>query len=72
MDNKSPKTYLHLTQRLKKYVMEEQRMASIQRDNYILLSKMAIIMQSKGTIDNWNDYKILRLHTHTHSTQPYY
>lgn len=60
VDNKSPKTYLHLHQRLKKYVMEEERMATIQKDNYDLLSKMANVMQSHGTVDNYNDYKVKR------------
>lgn len=60
VDNKPPKMYPHLHQRLKKYVMEEYRMAMIQRDNYTLLTKMAAVMQGKGTIDNWNDYKIMR------------
>lgn len=47
-------------QRLKKYVMEEQRVASIQKDNYLLLTRMAEIMQTRGTIDNYKDYQIKR------------
>ena len=60
VDNKSPKVYMHLHTRLKKYVMEEERMAIIQRDNYLLLTRMAEIMHKKGTLDNINNYKIKR------------
>lgn len=35
-------------------------MASIQKDNYLLLTRMAEIMQTKGTIDNYNDYQVKR------------
>lgn len=51
---------MHLHTRLKKYVMEEERMAIIQRDNYLLLTRMAEIMHKKGTLDNINNYKIKR------------
>ena len=51
---------MHLHTRLKKYVMEEERMATIQRDNYHLLTRMADIMHKKGTLDNVNQYKIRR------------
>lgn len=60
VDCSSPKVYPHLQQRLKKYVAEEYRMALIQRDNYTLITKMAAIMQGKGTLDNWNNYRIMR------------
>ena len=40
--------------------MEEERLAKIQKDNYHLLTRMAEIMQTRGTIDNYNDYKIKR------------
>ena len=61
VDNKSPKVYTHLHTRLKKYVMEEERMATIQRDNFHLLTRMAEIMHKKGSLDNVNTYKIRRL-----------
>lgn len=71
IDNKSPKTYPHLYQRLKKYVMEEQRIASIQKDNYLLLTRMAEIMQTKGSLDNYNDYEIKRLISNNNSGASY-
>jgi hypothetical protein len=61
IDNRPPKAYPHMYQRLKKYAMEEQRMATIQKDNYLLLMRMADIMQKKSTLDNYNDYEPRRL-----------
>ena len=62
VDNRPPKEYPHLQERMKFYVMEEHRMAVIQRDNFTLLTKMADIMQGKlrRRIDNWNDYRVMR------------
>lgn len=56
VNNQSPKVYMHLHTRLKKYVMEEQRMAEIQKNNYHLLTRMAEIMHKKGPLDNINNY----------------
>lgn len=41
--------------------LEEERLATIERDNRILLEKMSHIMRTKGRIDNMNDieYKSL-------------
>ena len=36
--------------------LEEERLATIERDNRILLEKMSQIMRTKGRVDNWNDY----------------
>ncbi|KAK2958679.1 putative KIAA1430 like protein [Blattamonas nauphoetae] len=52
IDNKPPKKYSHLDTRLKKKQMEEERNSQIQRDNTILLAKMAEIATSDGLIDN--------------------
>ena len=57
IDNKPPETYMHLHLKLKKMQMEEERRATVQRDNRILLEKMAHIMTTKGRMDNTNDYK---------------
>lgn len=56
IDNKPPATYMHLHLKLKKLQMEEERRATIERDNYILLGKMNHIMHTKGQVDNTNDY----------------
>ena len=37
--------------------MEEERQAIIQKDNKILLEKMAQIMSTKGRLDNRNEYQ---------------
>jgi hypothetical protein len=37
--------------------MEEERLATIERDNRILLSKMSSIMRSTGMVDHINDYE---------------
>ncbi|KAL5006217.1 hypothetical protein ScPMuIL_015023 [Solemya velum] len=52
VDNKPPKTYMHLHIKLKKLQMEGERLAIVERDNKILLEKMAHIMRTEGTVDN--------------------
>ncbi|XP_070538403.1 sperm axonemal maintenance protein CFAP97D1-like [Ptychodera flava] len=61
VDTKAPKTYVHLHLKLKKLQLEEERLATIERDNRILLEKMSIIMRTRGRVDNRNiyDYKSL-------------
>lgn len=57
IDNHAPKTYLHLHLKLKKMQIEEERLATVERDNRILLEKMSYIMRTKGRVDNRNDYQ---------------
>lgn len=57
LDNHAPKTYLHLHLKLKKMQIEEERLATVERDNRILLEKMSFIMRTKGRVDNRNDYQ---------------
>jgi len=57
IDNHPPKTYLHLHLKLKKMQIEEERYATVERDNRILLEKMSCIMRTKGRVDNHNDYE---------------
>ena len=40
--------------------LEEERLATIERDNRILLEKMSYIMRTRGRIDNRNDYEYKR------------
>ena len=56
IDNGPPETYIHLHLKLKKLQMEEERRSTIQRDNRILLEKMAHIMRTRGRVDNSNNY----------------
>ena len=57
IDTKPPETYMHLHLKLKKLQMEEERQATVERDNRILLEKMAHIMRTKGRVDNRNNYQ---------------
>ncbi|PIK46532.1 hypothetical protein BSL78_16596 [Apostichopus japonicus] len=56
VDTKPPTTYVHLHLKLKKLQLEEERLATVERDNRILLEKMSQIMRTKGRVDNHNDY----------------
>ncbi|XP_002731042.1 sperm axonemal maintenance protein CFAP97D1-like [Saccoglossus kowalevskii] len=57
IDNKPPHIYMHLQFKLKKLQMEEERLATIERDNRILLEKMSHIMRTRGRVDNRNAYE---------------
>ncbi|XP_071121154.1 sperm axonemal maintenance protein CFAP97D1-like [Mytilus edulis] len=58
VDNKPPTTYMHLHIKLKKLQIEEERLTTVERDNRILLQKMAYIMKYGGSVDNMkHDYK---------------
>ena len=39
--------------------MEEERLATVERDNRILLHKMSHVMRTKGTVDNHIDNKYI-------------
>lgn len=56
VDSRPPRTYMHLHLKLKKLQVEEERLATVERDNRILLEKMSQIMRTKGRVDNWNNY----------------
>ncbi len=57
IDTNPPETYMHLHLKLKKLQMEEERHAIVVRDNRLLLEKMAHIIQTRGRVDNRNDYQ---------------
>ena len=59
IDNAAPKTYMHLHLKLKKLQMEEERLATVERDNRILLHKMSHVMRTRGTVDNHIDNKYI-------------
>ncbi|XP_070576684.1 annexin A7-like isoform X2 [Ptychodera flava] len=54
IDNKTPQNYLHLQLRLKKIQAEEERQATIEHENRILLAKLTQVLRSHGQVDNWN------------------
>ncbi|XP_072033412.1 sperm axonemal maintenance protein CFAP97D1-like [Amphiura filiformis] len=57
IDDRPPQTYMHVHLKLKKLQMEEERLATIERDNRILLEKMCYIMTTRGRVDHTNDYE---------------
>ena len=60
IDNKPPRSYMHLHCNMKKLQQDEERMAKVERDNRILMEKMAFCMRTKGGMDNENDYEMKR------------
>lgn len=54
IDTTPPVTFMHLHLKLKKLQLEEERLATIERDNRILLEKMSHTMRNKGQLDNIN------------------
>eukprot|EP00760_Papus_ankaliazontas_P000040 PhM_4_TR10013/c1_g1_i2/m.34883 len=54
IDNKPPKMYPHLYQKLKKAQTEEERCSEIERDNRTLVKRMTEIMQ-RSALDNQNN-----------------
>ncbi|XP_027146975.1 uncharacterized protein CFAP97D1 [Larimichthys crocea] len=52
-----PKTYRHLTLKLKKLKLEEEWATKIQRENDMLKGKISHIMRTTGGVDNRNDYE---------------
>ncbi|XP_069098125.1 sperm axonemal maintenance protein CFAP97D1-like [Pleurodeles waltl] len=61
IDNKPPKVFLHQHVQMKKLQMELERMAVIEKDNRLLLDRIAHIMRTKGCVDNWNECYIKSL-----------
>lgn len=39
------------------FQVEEERLATIERDNRILLEKMSFVMRTRGRVDNRNDHE---------------
>lgn len=57
IDNKPPKPMRHLRRNLKREQMREERYSAIERENRILLQKMAAILRTNKTMDTINSYK---------------
>uniref|UniRef100_A0A673CUX9 Si:dkey-83m22.7 n=1 Tax=Sphaeramia orbicularis TaxID=375764 RepID=A0A673CUX9_9TELE len=56
IDTTAPKTYGHLSLKLKKQKLEEERTMKIQRENTLLSEKIIYIMRTTGGTDNRNFY----------------
>ncbi|XP_075436245.1 sperm axonemal maintenance protein CFAP97D1 isoform X2 [Ascaphus truei] len=60
IDNKPPRTFLHNHVQVKKIQLQQDRLAYIEKDNKLMLERIAQIMRSKGLVDNWNDCYLRR------------
>jgi len=56
INNHPPRTHMHLHCKLKKLQMEEERLATVERDNRILMERISFVMRRKGADDYNNDY----------------
>uniref|UniRef100_A0A673TV66 CFAP97 domain containing 2 n=1 Tax=Suricata suricatta TaxID=37032 RepID=A0A673TV66_SURSU len=56
VDARTPLSLSHLHLKLKKLKLEEERLAVIDRDNRLLLEKVACIMRTRGQTENRNNY----------------
>uniref|UniRef100_A0A4W3IZF9 Uncharacterized protein n=1 Tax=Callorhinchus milii TaxID=7868 RepID=A0A4W3IZF9_CALMI len=65
----SPETYPHLHLRLKKLKLQEDRLSTIERDNQLLLTKIAGIMRTTGRVDNKNEYTSKSLNKEKHQKE---
>ncbi|KAJ8417172.1 hypothetical protein AAFF_G00283990 [Aldrovandia affinis] len=63
VDTKGIQTPAHIQLKLKKLQVWEERLATIERDNHLLSSKLADIMRSKGLVDHSNNYPEQSLNT---------
>jgi hypothetical protein len=66
IDSTPPVTFMHLHLKLKKLQLEEERLATIERDNRILLEKMSNAVRSKGQIDNINKNTMPKRYLYSH------
>ncbi|XP_066557824.1 sperm axonemal maintenance protein CFAP97D1 isoform X2 [Amia ocellicauda] len=56
VDTKGFQKPAHLQLNMKKLQLQEERLATIERDNLILSTKLSDIMRSKGQVDHRNNY----------------
>ena len=68
VDRQPPKMYPHLYQKLKKAQMEEERCATIERDNRTLVKRMTEIMQRPG-LDQRQPHKMVGSLNHVRRKQ---
>uniref|UniRef100_A0A2K6TPY2 CFAP97 domain containing 2 n=1 Tax=Saimiri boliviensis boliviensis TaxID=39432 RepID=A0A2K6TPY2_SAIBB len=55
VDTRAPLTFRHLQLKLKRLKLEEARLSIIQRDNHLLLEKVASVMRTRRQTDGKND-----------------
>ncbi|XP_034792981.1 uncharacterized protein CFAP97D2 [Pan paniscus] len=57
VDTRAPLTFHHLHLKLKRLKLEEERLSVIERDNRLLLEKVASVMRTRGQTDSKNNSK---------------
>ncbi|XP_063474587.1 uncharacterized protein CFAP97D2 isoform X2 [Symphalangus syndactylus] len=62
VDTCAPLTFRHLHLKLKRLKLEEERLSVIERDNRLLLEKVASVMRTRGQTDSKNDSTHRSLH----------
>ncbi|XP_051025878.1 uncharacterized protein CFAP97D2 isoform X2 [Acomys russatus] len=55
VDTHPPQTYSHLYLKVKKLKMEEERLSIIDKDNCLLLQRVASAMKTRGQTDGQNN-----------------
>ncbi|XP_029388124.1 uncharacterized protein CFAP97D2 isoform X1 [Mus pahari] len=56
VDTHPPQIYSHLCLKFKKLKMEEERLSTIDRNNYLLLQRVASAMKTRGQSDGQNNF----------------
>ncbi|XP_038180737.1 uncharacterized protein CFAP97D2 [Arvicola amphibius] len=56
VDTRPPQTYSLLYLKLKKLKVEEERLSIINRDNWLLLQRVASAMRARGQTDSGNSF----------------
>ncbi|KAL2078622.1 hypothetical protein ACEWY4_026307 [Coilia grayii] len=54
VDNKAPRTFIHCHLKMKKIQTEQEHLMEMERNNRVLVSRIARTMARRG-VDNWND-----------------
>ncbi|XP_029336849.1 uncharacterized protein CFAP97D2 isoform X2 [Mus caroli] len=62
VDTHPPRIYSHLCLKFKKLKMEEERLSIIDRNNYLLLQRVASAMKTRGQTDGRNNFTQRRKH----------
>jgi hypothetical protein len=57
VDTSAPPRPAHIQDKRKTRQLEEERLATVERDNRILLEKMGTIMRGRGMVDHINHYR---------------
>nr|XP_035950994.1 uncharacterized protein CFAP97D2 isoform X3 [Halichoerus grypus] len=70
VDAHAPRSLSHLHLKLKKLKLEEERLATIDRDNRLLLEKLSCILRTRGQTDRSNNCTQRRTGSHREILPP--